>query len=229
MRRLAPSFAMLIACGTAGTMGARLETGSQAWLSATRARLLEFDSDGSGALEAGEVERLPCEVLMRPVREWEEAFGSSFTASHGLGPGLLFRGGPLGFDASGASAVASLEQRCGLAEVASTDDTASLLEQLESPPTSAEWDAKVATILIAGHDLDRSGSIDSRLEIQDISCEVFAELDRQVRGVADVGVATLYGVEPGLVWIGPALGFGDAVRDELGERLVECELVGDFD
>lgn len=229
MRRVAASFAMMVACGTAGPMGASLETGSQAWLAETRARLLEFDADGSGALEAGEVERLPCEVFMRPVREWEEAFGSSFTASHGLGPGLLFRGGPLGFDASGADAVASLERRCGLAEVASPDDTATLLAQLESSPTSAEWDAKVATILIAGHDLDRSASIDNRLEIQDIPCGVFVELDRQVRGVADVGLATLYGVEPGLVWIGPALGFGDAVRDELGERLVECELGGDFD
>jgi hypothetical protein len=229
MRRVAASFAMMIACGTSGTMGASLEPGSPGWLADTRNRLLEFDADRSGSLDAGEVERLPCEVFMRPAREWGAAFGSSFAASHGLGPGLLFRGAALGFDISAAGAVPGLEARCGLADPVSADETADLLSQIESPPTSAEWDARVATILLAGHDLDRSGSIDNRLEIQGIPCGVLAELDRQVRGVADVGVATLYGVESGLVWIGPALGFGDAVRDELGERFIDCELDGDFD
>lgn len=229
MRRVAASFAMMAACGTTGTTGASLEAGSPGWLADTRKRLLEFDDDGSGALEPGEVERLPCEVFMRPAREWEAAFGTSFAASHGLGPGLLFRGAALGFDISAAGAVPGLEARCGLADPVGADETADLLSQIESPPTSAEWDQKVAAILIAGHDLDRSGSIDHRLEIRDIPCEVFAELDRQVRGVADVGLATLYGVGPGLVWIGPALGFGDAVRDGLVERLLECELDGDFD
>lgn len=228
MRRVAASFAMMIACGTAGTMGASLEPGSHDWLADTRNRLLEFDADGSGALDAGEVELLPCEVFMRPAREWRAAFGTSFAASHGLGPGLLFRGEALGFASASARAVHELEVRCGLADAARSDDTAVLLSQIESQPTSAEWDAKVATILIAGHDLDRSGSIDNRLEIQGIPCEALAELDRQVRSVTDVGVATLYGVEPGLVWIGPALGFADAMRDELTERFVACELDGDF-
>lgn len=221
MRRVAASFAMMIACGTTG---ASLETGSPGWIEATRERLLAFDADGSGVLDAVEVEGLPCEVFMRPAREWKEAFGTSFAASHGLGPGLLFRGASLGFTPEGAIAVPELEVGCGLVEATSPDRTVVLLSRIASSPTSAEWDAKVAALLIAGHDLDRSGSLDTRLEIQDISCEVFAELERQVRGVTDVGLATLYGIEPGLVWIGPALGFGDAARDELAERLVECEL-----
>lgn len=229
MRRVAASFAMMIACGTAGPMGARLEPGSPGWLVDTRSRLLEFDADGSGVLEAGEVERLPCEVFARPAREWEAAFGTSFAASHGLGPGLLFRGGELGFAPSGASAVPALEVRCGLEGAgAGFDRTTALLSELESAPTSAEWDAKVATIVLGRHDLDRSGWIDRPLEIQDISCEALAELDQQIRSATDVGLATLYGVEDGLVWIASNLGFDQKIRDDLAVRLLVCDVEVDL-
>lgn len=221
MRRVAASFAMMIACGTTG---ASLEIGSPAWVEETRELLLGFDEDGSGGLDGDEVGALPCEVFRRPAREWEAAFGTSFAASHGLGPGLLFRGEALGFTPESALAVPALEVRCGLVEASTPDETAVQLSRVDSAPTSAEWDAKVAIILIAAHDRDRSGSVDDHLEIQDIPCAAFHEIERQVRGVADVGMATLYGVEDGLVWIGTALGFGAEAREALAERLVECEL-----
>lgn len=226
MRRAAALFAMFIACGTTG---ASSEVGGVGWVEETRRRLLAFDLDGSGLLEAGEVEHLPCDAFFGPADAWSRARATSFIVSHGLRPGLLFRGEPLGFAPDSVVAVPALEARCGLAEVADAENPTVLsLSRIESPPTSGEWDAKVAAILVAGHDRDKSGRVDSRLEIQDIPCEVLVELDRQVRSVTDVGVATLYGIEPGLVWIGPALGFGDGVRTELGERIDACELDADL-
>ncbi|HRE90134.1 MAG TPA: hypothetical protein PK095_13455, partial [Myxococcota bacterium] len=101
--------------------------------------------------------------------------------------------------------------------------------RIESPPTSAAWDARVASILLEGHDLDRSGWLDQNLEIQDIPCEALQEIERQVRSAADVGLATLYGVEDGLVWIGANLGFATEARDALGVRLLVCDVEVDVD
>ena len=225
MPRLAPLVALLAACGTTTIA----QPGSPAWEITARQRLLAFDTNGSGRLEASEIDTVPCAAFSTLIDEWHAAFGTSFIASYGLSPGLLFRGAPLGIAPEAVAAVDTRVATCvGTPVVSDTSDrTSRALSELGAPATSAEWDREVARVLLAHHDLDQSGAIDNPLEIRDISCDAFMTLDRAIRGATEMTLHTLYGIDMDFIWVGSALGFDEALRVPLGERLDECGLTLD--
>ncbi len=194
-----------------------------------RERLLRADTDDSGALETSEVERLECTDIWEVASLWNREGGGNVWVSYGLAPGLLFRGDRLGFAASSVGAISSLTRACGAAPPQPGEDpTARRLRALEAP-ASAAWDGQVASILLEVFDSDGSGWLDRPLEVQEIPCEVYETLDASIRAATDSGFFSLYGVDPTLIWIGNELGFEESMRETLGGRLAECDLVGGTD
>lgn len=209
---------LLLACGTAGF---DLAPGSTRWEDRVRQTLLRHDLDGTGLLEQEEVENLACAELGTFAAQWEQAHEGSFWTAYGLAPGLLFRGERLGLAASSLPALATLSARCSAGAPSVDDPTVGRISVLEAPSSDA-WDRQVAAILLEVFDRDASGWLDRPLEVQDISCDVYLTLDRAIRSTSDVGLFTLYGVDPTLIWVGGGLGFEDAMREVLGDRLTEC-------
>lgn len=110
-------------------------------------------------------------------------------------------------------------QRAGGAEL---EDVVGAVRALPNGGSSA-WDAGVEGILLPRYDLDGSGSIDTPPEVDKIPCEVWTTLDRQIaEGGAHSGLRTTYGFRPGFIWVGGALGFGEAVRETADGRQREC-------
>ncbi|HMV70373.1 MAG TPA: hypothetical protein PKA64_26260 [Myxococcota bacterium] len=81
-------------------------------------------------------------------------------------------------------------------------------------------------MLLAAYDADRSGSIDRAAEVVGLPCAVWSELDAKVRALHHEPLASIYGFDPGYVWVGQPLGFTDAARQPGMSALRGCGLAG---
>lgn len=89
---------------------------------------------------------------------------------------------------------------------------------------SEQWDEQVKSLLLQNYDSNRSGSIDSREEIDAIPCDVFKAMDQATRNDDDVPVMALYGFASGYLWAGDVLGFSGAMREASASRMEGCGL-----
>ncbi|MGE0255646.1 MAG: SUMF1/EgtB/PvdO family nonheme iron enzyme [Alphaproteobacteria bacterium] len=89
----------------------------------------------------------------------------------------------------------------------------------------AEWDDAVSEALLSNFDSNRSGTIDTRAEIDAIPCEVLHGIEKSyARGTTySTNFSYLYGFDPSATyWIGDALGFAEGQRQYIFGRLKAC-------
>ncbi len=95
--------------------------------------------------------------------------------------------------------------------------TATLLANIYDEPGSTTWSEAVEAILVGRYDRNRSGSIDTRLELALVDCPVWQELERQHPDVLEI-----YGFAPDYIWVGYAFGFDEGLRSPAYQTAYTC-------
>lgn len=99
------------------------------------------------------------------------------------------------------------------------------LATIQSFPGTSAWDREVAFYLLVSFDLNHSGAIDRRREVNAIPCEVLTHLDTALAEHSEYpGLLATYWDREDLVWLGGYLGFHERVRARAGERMHACGL-----
>jgi hypothetical protein len=89
---------------------------------------------------------------------------------------------------------------------------------------STRWHDRMSSQLLEQYDLDRSGQIDRLEESEAISCRVWREIERDFDGGGlGLSMARYYGFD-GSEWHPNALGFSEAHRSAVFEKMKECGL-----
>lgn len=214
-------------CATSpGANDGDLIAGAANWEAQVRERLLMADADGSGALEASESLFIPCDTWLELEADLRQTTRSSLAVVYGFSPGLLYRGHRLGVASAARESIDDRLTECVSAPFSPVpnEPVAFAIRELREFPVSSDWEHRVAELLLGHHDADRSGRLDTSLEVQAISCETFAALDAATTSATGTHLGVLYGIEPGYIWAGNTLGFDETIRDLLGEHLLACDL-----
>ncbi len=223
---------MLSSCASSfgpGSGGAEVTAGTVAWEAQVRDRLLTADADGSDSLEAVESLAVPCETWRDLDAQLRLATQSSLRIVYGFGPGLLYRGNLLGVAPTARESVHERLAECLAAPLSNppAEPVAFAIRELSEFPVSSDWERRIAELLVGHHDTDRSGSLDTPLEIRAITCETLRAIDEGTISATGTHLGSLYGIEAGYIWVGNTLGFDESMRDLLGEQLLACDLETD--
>jgi len=228
--RLSPAALLLVSCATSPvSYGADAVAGTADWEAWVRERLLVADADGSGSLEVDEARTVTCDTWREIDSPLRLVTHSSLAIVYGFGPGLLFRGARLGISPTARDSVHERLAECLMAPLSNppAEPVASAIRELSEFPVSSDWERRISELLVGHYDADRSGRLDTPLEIRAISCETLRAIDDGARSATGTHLGALYGIEPGYVWIGNALGFDESIRDLLAEHLLACDLETD--
>lgn len=94
---------------------------------------------------------------------------------------------------------------------------------------SDAWDEKVKKVLLNAYDLDKSGVIDSELEVKGVACEVLIALDQFVKPYdrRRSGLTWTYGFMPStarrrFTYVGHQLGFAPSMRGAAFAHMKAC-------
>ncbi len=109
---------------------------------------------------------------------------------------------------------------------AAADGVAAKIRARSEEGGSDAWDSAVQPILLQAYDTDGNGSIDSAAEVGRIPCSTWHALNDGVLEKWDYGLRTIYGFEPGSIWVGYVLGVSESVRTTADSYLVGCEAAG---
>ena len=89
---------------------------------------------------------------------------------------------------------------------------------------STRWHDRISARLLAQYDLDKSGQIDKLEESEAITCRVWSQIERDFDGGGlGLSMARYYGFD-GSEWHPNALGFAEAHRSAVFEKMKECGL-----
>ena len=75
-------------------------------------------------------------------------------------------------------------------------------------PYADAWASGAKRVLVAQYDRNRSGSLDTRAEVDAVECSAWEALQDAV----PQGILPIYGFDPGYSWVGGSLGFDEAQR-----------------
>lgn len=204
--------------------------GTSAWDARVAASWLEtHDADGSGALEAEELEALACVELGAVDAGVRRRWGSGLWAVYGVGPQGRSVVGQLGVAETSREALAARLRSCGLdGERFGPVEAQDVAVRLLALPGGgdAAWDASVRHVLVGAHDRDEDGILTSAGEIGAIGCDAWHVLDARVRSRWSQGLYMTYGMAEGLVWVGDAIGLAAEARDAVEDAMVVCDVPG---
>ncbi len=197
------------------------------WAAAVRELLVgAYDLDGSGALDTTlEVASLDCATWKAlDTAGAARTGGTDLRRAFGFEPDFLWTGGELGFGQGQRAAGRLAAAGCGVGPTP-TDLSASL--QALTDGGSDAWDRVVGLGLLAAHDADRSGLLDTPAEIRAVPCGVWKAVDDGVRQNWPGSFRQVYGVhpDPQLTWVASALGIDESQRVELDTLLASCGLL----
>jgi hypothetical protein len=190
------------------------------------------DRDGDGVMSATEVGRASCEGL----RTWDalvrEHLGAPLEVHLGVKPGKVFLAKDAGCVPSALDNFRARLKACGVQvtmpaaapapdPAPSGGGAAALLKAV--PSASADFNGMVRKTLLAVHDKDGSGSLDTASEVAGIPCADFKAIDDKVRArQGGTGMDVIYGFREGFIWVGGALGFAPSLRATTSSRLKAC-------
>lgn len=201
--------------------------GSETWDEGVRGVLVgALDRNGTGTLDQpGELAAVGCAGWKAMDELVRQRWPAGLYQTYGFAPGDdVWLGASLGIDPSLELASAAVLDRCGLAAVVEAhSDPLALIRGL---PADAGWDRSAARVLVPAYDADHSGAIDREAEVASLSCELWTALDERSRALHKTPLATIYGFDPGYVWVGHALGFGEGAREAGLSALRGCRLTG---
>jgi hypothetical protein len=219
----------------ANLLGEVPQAGSQQWEELVQVVLVHtYDLDGDGRIGIDpEVDRIDCSVWHVLDQRLLNDSRNGLLASYGFLPDRTFVGDRLGLQATVRRAVLEAGIRCGLEGVppqpAPARDPGKVHSDIAAVPSggSRAWDASVRAILLQVFDTDASGAIDRSEELEAIPCDVWQQMDADVRRAGTYsGLLAPYGLDGSgdTVWVGQALGFGDSVKGAVGGRAKACGL-----
>lgn len=113
-----------------------------------------------------------------------------------------------------------------LAATAVADPAEDRIRALTEPPAQSDWDTRVKPIILANYDLDGSGAVNKKIEVDGIPCGTWAALDDAVMAGWQYGLRIIYGFEADKLWVGDAIGFNESIRSYADKKLVGCGLLG---
>jgi len=124
------------------------------------------------------------------------------------------------------SAAAVLTSSLLFASAALADPAEDRIRALTEASAGSDWDARVKPILLANYDLDGSGAINDKIEVDGIPCGTWKSLDDAVHAGWAAGLRVIYGFEADKLWVGGEIGLDEAVRPYADAKLVGCGLLG---
>jgi hypothetical protein len=101
-------------------------------------------------------------------------------------------------------------------------DVAGQIGGLTATGGSSTWDAAVKRILVGAYDSSGDGLLDQLEEVDRVSCMVWSAIDVGIRSGGGTGLRVIYGFDPGLGWVGSALGVDASQRTAAQARIEAC-------
>ncbi len=101
-------------------------------------------------------------------------------------------------------------------------DVAGQIGGLAATGGSSTWDAAVKRILVGAYDSSGDGLLDQLEEVDRVSCMVWSAIDLGIRSGGSTGLRVTYGFDPGLGWVGSALGVDASQRTAAQARIEAC-------
>ena len=204
--------------------------GSSSW-DTTVAGILRgaYDSDASGWLDAAaEVQAVTCDDWRALDDGVKAGWGYGLRTIYGFHPDYAWVGDAVGFSESlrtvaDARIVQCLggESSVGVAAPPTITDPASLIGSYANGGTD-EWDEQVKQVLVAFYDANGSGQIDTKAEVEKITCPVWGAMDAGVKQRFPYGLRPVYGFPDGFSWNAHVLGFNESVRKRGDKALLDC-------
>lgn len=196
------------------------------WEAEARGLLLKAaDGDRSGALEAGELERIGCEAWGALDQQVRARYAGGLARIYGLDDGYLFAGERLGLAAAARAAARGRMQAC--TATPSLGGPAGRIADLPDAGSDA-WDAEVRAVLIGAYDRNGDGLLGGREELGTVPCEVWQTIDAGVVRSWGDGLLGIYGFQTGKSWSGGALGIAEGAREDARGLLAACGLADDL-
>jgi hypothetical protein len=247
MSKLLPSLALCLmipslalADGAGDRVSALTEQGgSTEWDNKVKPIMLsEYDFDGSGWIDKkAEVDSIPCTTWKAADAGVRAKWPDGLRMIYGFQSDKIWLGYVLGFeerirsyaDAALAGCEASFGGGGGGGGVRTqpTGDAAAvptaILAATPGQGGGDAWDATVTPIILAAHDSDGSGTIDTTEELMAMSCDTWLALDARVREAwAPYGLRIIYGFRADKLWVGNAIGVHEKVRSGADVRIASC-------
>ncbi len=208
--------------------------GSGAWDQYVAFRLaVEYDRNRSGDLDKKrEIEAISCEVwaaLDSQLADTQRYPG--LLIPYGFRSDLDWVGYTIGFDARMRGPAEAAMRQCGIDEgalppPASTEPgTADIIDFIAQREHGEASRTLVQIILLASHDHDDSGSIDTTEELAQIDCDVWTAVDGALRKDAGPGIVASIGLVPGEPWRGFDYGLSIKLREPLQAKLGTCGFI----
>ncbi|HYE95936.1 MAG TPA: hypothetical protein VD962_06970 [Rubricoccaceae bacterium] len=101
--------------------------------------------------------------------------------------------------------------------VAAQPDAATQIGRIREEAGSTEWADRVESVLVGQFDRNNSGTIDTRLELAQVTCDIWQALE-----AAHPSVLEIYGFAPDYIWVGYAFGFDESLRQTAYEEGFRC-------
>jgi hypothetical protein len=83
-------------------------------------------------------------------------------------------------------------------------------------------DTGVRTLLIGQYDLDRSGTVGTRRELDAIPCDALVAIDGRYRAKWGSSVRQILGFESSYIWVGYSIGMDEGLRSAADQRFASC-------
>ena len=194
--------------------------GSSQWDEVVKDLLLaEYDQNNSGTLDTQtEVQTMSCPVWQAVNQGMINGgeYTTSIVSVYGFDPELIWVGYALGFTEDQRANAYAVATSCISGEQQMVPQGTDLATQILSLPGggSSQWDEVVKDLLLAEYDQNNSGTLDTQTEVQTMSCPVWQAVNQGMinGGEYTTSIVSVYGFDPGLIWVGYALGFTEDQR-----------------
>lgn len=88
----------------------------------------------------------------------------------------------------------------------------------------SQWKDEVRSVLTRTYDRNGSGDLDTPLELDGMSCEVWLAIDAGVTARWGAGVRPIFGLAPDFHWGGEVLGLSEGIRPQIDAAATRCGL-----
>jgi hypothetical protein len=203
--------------------------GSGDWDVAAKDILVKsFDQDGSGDLGDSEVGLITCDVWSALDAGVKETYAGGLYAVYGFAPPGIWIGSAIGINVGSRRLAARNLKGCTeTGAIPAPSNVSSSISSIPDQGGGSDWDARAKEILLSEFDLDQSGEIDTKDEVEAIDCDTWGAMDKRIREQWTSMYVT-YGFDLSLSWIaGSTLGISQGVRGQASGAVLNCGLSDD--